>query len=174
MVPLFEPHNFWDSQPVPKVQDEFVLPDSEFNKPIIEQNVEDISTEPLTLPPEYFWESLDLNDDSVAQEMYDLLVRNYVADEDEMFRFNYAIPFIRWACVIPNGEPDWLLGVRGGKNRRLYGCITGIPVTLKINGVQVQAAEINFLCVHNQLRARRLAPILIKEVTRRINLKGIF
>ena len=75
MVPLFEPHNFWDSQPVPKVQDEFVLPDSEFNKPIIEQNVEDISTEPLTLPPEYFWESLDLNDDSVAQEMYDLLVR---------------------------------------------------------------------------------------------------
>ena len=30
-------------------------------------------------------------------------------------------------------------------------------------------AEINFLCVHKTLRAKRLAPVLIKEVTRRVN-----
>ena len=52
--------------------------------------------------------------------------------------------------------------------------ITGIPVNLKINGIERMSAEINFLCVHAGLRAKRLAPILIKEVTRRINLKGIF
>lgn len=34
--------------------------------------------------------------------------------------------------------------------------------------------EINFLCVHKKLRAKRLAPVLIKEVTRRVNLEGIF
>jgi glycylpeptide N-tetradecanoyltransferase len=34
--------------------------------------------------------------------------------------------------------------------------------------------EINFLCVHKKLRAKRLTPVLIKEITRRINLKGIF
>lgn len=34
--------------------------------------------------------------------------------------------------------------------------------------------EINFLCVHKKLRAKRLAPVLIREVTRRVNLKGVF
>lgn len=35
-------------------------------------------------------------------------------------------------------------------------------------------AEINFLCIHKKLRSKRLAPVLIKEITRRCNIKGIF
>lgn len=35
-------------------------------------------------------------------------------------------------------------------------------------------SEINFLCVHKKLRNKRLAPVLIKEVTRRCNVMGIF
>lgn len=35
-------------------------------------------------------------------------------------------------------------------------------------------AEINFLCVHKSLRTKRLAPVLIKEVTRRVNLHCIW
>ena len=38
----------------------------------------------------------------------------------------------------------------------------------------VEMAEINFLCVHKKLRAKRLTPMLIKEVTRRINRKNIW
>ena len=34
--------------------------------------------------------------------------------------------------------------------------------------------EINFLCVHKKLRSKRMAPVLIKEITRRVNLHGIF
>jgi glycylpeptide N-tetradecanoyltransferase len=34
--------------------------------------------------------------------------------------------------------------------------------------------EINYLCVHKKLRSKRLAPVLIKEVTRRVNLQGMF
>lgn len=34
--------------------------------------------------------------------------------------------------------------------------------------------EINFLCVHKKLRSMRLAPVLIKEVTRRVNRRGIW
>lgn len=34
--------------------------------------------------------------------------------------------------------------------------------------------EINYLCVHKKLRSKRLAPVLIKEVTRQSHLKGIF
>ena len=38
----------------------------------------------------------------------------------------------------------------------------------------MSAVEINYLCVHKKLRSKRLAPVLIKEVTRQCHLKGIF
>lgn len=37
-----------------------------------------------------------------------------------------------------------------------------------------RACEINYLCVHKKLRSKRLAPVLIKEVTRQVNLTGVF
>lgn len=38
----------------------------------------------------------------------------------------------------------------------------------------IKCSEINFLCVHKKLRSKRLAPVLIKEITRRCNVIGIF
>lgn len=35
-------------------------------------------------------------------------------------------------------------------------------------------SEINFLCIHKKLRSKRLAPVLIKEVTRRCHQAGVF
>lgn len=43
-----------------------------------------------------------------------------------------------------------------------------------IHGKKVKMAEINFLCASKNLRSHRLAPVLIKEVTRRINLRNIW
>lgn len=34
--------------------------------------------------------------------------------------------------------------------------------------------EINFLNVHKKLRSKRLAPVMIREITRRSHLHGIF
>lgn len=34
--------------------------------------------------------------------------------------------------------------------------------------------EVNFLCVHKKLRKHRLAPVLIKEITRRVHLKNMW
>jgi glycylpeptide N-tetradecanoyltransferase len=67
------------------------------------------------------------------------------------------------------------VGVRevGGKNR-LMGFITGVPVHMRIYDKQLPMAEINFLCVHKKLRSKRLAPVLIKEVTRRVNLTNVW
>ena len=39
---------------------------------------------------------------------------------------------------------------------------------------QQRMVEINFLCVHKKLRSKRVAPVLIREVTRRVNCRGIF
>lgn len=106
--------------------------------------------------------------------MYDLLTQNYVEDDDAMFRFDYSVPFLRWALTPPGYKPEWLVGVRAGKKKKLFGMITGIPVLMNIKGKDVMCAEINFLCVHKTLREKRLAPVLIKEITRRVNLHDIW
>jgi len=86
-----------------------------------------------------------------------------------MFRFDYSVKFLQWALTPPGYKKDWLFGVRGGKKNKLFGFISGIPVRLTVNGKKMEMAEINFLCVHKSLRTKRLAPVLIKEVTRRVN-----
>jgi glycylpeptide N-tetradecanoyltransferase len=91
-----------------------------------------------------------------------------------MFRFDYSVPFLQWAMSPPGYYKNWLFGVRGGKKNKLYGFISGIPTVTNSKGKFVKMAEINFLCVHKSLRAKRLAPVLIKEVTRRVNRENIW
>lgn len=98
-----------------------------------------------------------------------MLTKNYVEDEDGDFRFDYSIEFLRWTLLVPTYKPKWHIGVRVSKSQKLVGFISGIPLTLMVDGNEIKCAEINFLCVFNKLRTKRLAPVLIKEVTRRIN-----
>lgn len=74
----------------------------------------------------------------------------------------------------PGWQKTWHCGVRAGDNNKLVGFIGAIPCKLQVHDKEIKCVEINFLCVHKKLRAKRLAPVLIKEITRRVNLKGIF
>ena len=58
--------------------------------------------------------------------------------------------------------------------RRLVALITAIPACVRADATPLRTVEINFLCVHKKLRHKRLAPVLIKEITRRVNLEGIW
>jgi len=97
-----------------------------------------------------------------------------VEDSGKYYRFCYSANFLKWALNPPGFEKDWIIGVRIIKNKKLVGFISGIPVKTVINGKAFNMAEIDFLCVHSKLRSKRLAPVLIKEVTRRINLKEVW
>ncbi len=69
-----------------------------------------------------------MKDDKQANEVYELLRDNYVEDSENTFRFDYPVEFLRWALLIPHNNPDWFVGVRVTKTKRLYGFISGIPV----------------------------------------------
>jgi glycylpeptide N-tetradecanoyltransferase len=97
-----------------------------------------------------------------------------VEDSESTFRFDYPVEFIRWALSVPGYNKEWHVGVRVSKTKKLYGFIAGTPVKLNINKHTVKSAEVNYLCVSKKLREKRLAPVLIKEVTRRINLSGVW
>jgi len=91
-----------------------------------------------------------------------------------MFRFEYAIEFLRWILCPPNYLPKWHCGVWSEKDGKLLAFISGIPVDVVIKGQEVKMAEINYLCVHKKLRAKWLAPIMIKEITWRVNIKKVW
>jgi len=168
IAPLYDTHDFWDSQPVPKAHEK--VTESDLDKPIdVEKTVDQIREEPLDIPPGFYWSNINIENDEECKEVYELLTQNYVEDDDNMFRFDYQVKFLQWALTPPGYNKDWLFGVRGGKKNKLFGFISGIPVDVTANGKHMKMAEINFLCVHKSLRTKRLAPVLIKEVTRRVN-----
>lgn len=164
-------HKFWKTQPVTQPGDSEALPQG-----AIQPNVppEQVRAAPLPLPADFAWATVDLDDDAQLREVYDLLTHHYVEDDDATMRFKYSPAFLRWVLRHPGFDKSWHVGVRVKASRKLVAFIAGIPQELRVRTQALQVTEINFLCVHKRLRSKRLAPVLIQEVTRRCNLSGIF
>ncbi|XP_058450950.1 glycylpeptide N-tetradecanoyltransferase-like isoform X2 [Malaya genurostris] len=161
---------FWSTQPVPKMDEKIVV-----NEPIeADKAISEIRADPYTLPDGFTWDTINLHDPLQLKELYTLLNENYVEDDDAMFRFDYQPNFLQWALQPPGWRAEWHCGVRVVKSGRLVGFISAIPGTLNVHQKTQKMVEINFLCVHKKLRSKRLAPVLIREITRRVNLTGIF
>ncbi|KAI8929503.1 acyl-CoA N-acyltransferase [Entophlyctis helioformis] len=163
-------YKFWSTQPVPRT-DEEISQDGP-----IEPNKapEEIRQEPYPLPKDFEWVTMDLLDPAQLKQVYDLLTLNYVEDDDATLRFDYKAEFLQWAVMSPGWRKEWHVGVRVASTGKLVGFISGIPADLSVHKKSVSLVEINFLCVHKKLRSKRLAPVLIKEITRRVHLFGIF
>lgn len=167
---------FWSTQPVPQINEAISEGTvSEFHKAIEPiKTIAEIKQDPYSLPEGFIWETLELANEDVLKELYTLLNENYVEDDDAMFRFDYQPEFLRWALQPPRWLKDWHVGVRVAKSGRLIAFISAIPAEIKVFERSLKVVEINFLCVHKKLRSKRLAPVLIREITRRVNLTGIF
>ncbi|XP_078446525.1 myristoyl-CoA:protein N-myristoyltransferase [Wolffia australiana] len=166
-------HRFWETQPVGQFKD---LGDPSVAEGVIEPPtpLSEVKAEPYALPAAYDWSICDIADDAVATEVYNLLSANYVEDDENMFRFNYSREFLRWALRPPGCFKAWHIGVRVKSSQKLVAFITGVPARIRVRDEVVAMAEINFLCVHKKLRSKRLAPVMIKEVTRRVHLQNVW
>ncbi|KAF9484744.1 N-myristoyl transferase [Pholiota conissans] len=164
-------HKFWATQPVPQVGEGPAVEDGyiEPSKPC-----EEVRQEPYPLPKDFEWSTLDMNDPAQTKEVYDLLSLNYIEDDHAAFRFQYSAEFLAWALKPPGYHKEWHVGVRVSSNKKLVAFISGVPLTLRVRKHVIDVSEINYLCVHKKLRSKRLAPVLIKEVTRQCHLKGVF
>lgn len=165
-----EEYKFWKTQPVPRF-DEEVEEDGPIDS---SKTVADVRTEPYPIHSSFEWVTLDLNSETNLEQLYDLLYEHYVEDHDAAFRFGYTKNFFNWALKPPGWKQEWHIGVRAKDSGKLVAFISGVPCDLSIRQKEIKSVEINFLCVHKQLRSKRLAPLLIKEVTRRVNLHNIW
>ena len=76
--------------------------------------------------------------------------------------------------MAPGWNAKYHIGVRATQSRKLVAFISAIPGRLRVRDKFVSCSEVNFLCVHKKLRGKRLAPVLIKEITRISNLDGVW
>lgn len=163
-------YQFWETQPVPRLNEKITENAAiEADKP-----TDDIRQEPYSLPSGFGWDTLDIRDPLILKELYQLLNGNYVEDDDNMFRFDYSPEFLQWALQPPGWLSEWHCGVRATKSKKLVGFISAVPAHVKIYDKTKHMVEINFLCVHKKLRSKRVAPVLIREITRRVHLRGLF
>jgi glycylpeptide N-tetradecanoyltransferase len=168
-------HAFWSTQPVPQDPDvEDGESSTSIGHPIQTKSITDVCTTPLALIGAFMWCDVDVADDAELQEAYRLLNLNYVEDGEAMFRFDYSPAFLRWALMPPGWHRDWHVGVRVKATGKLVAFITAVPASASVLAPSVPMVEINFLCVHKKLRSRRLAPVLIQEITRRVNARGVW
>ena len=164
-----ELHEFWDKQPVIKEDQEDIL--EGYIDPTIP--VSSPPNEPAPLPPTFTWSNIDFSDEKQLNEVYKFLSLNYIEDSNHRFRFHLSPNILKWALTIPGFISDWIFGVRT-KNGTLVGFISGIPHKIR-NGNDIQSwCCVNFLCVHAKLRAKKMAPVLIFELARRVRLQKIY
>lgn len=166
-------HKFWETQPVGQFKDigDTSLPEGPIEPPT---PLSEVKQEPYNLPGPYEWINCDIDSEEMCTDVYNLLRDNYVEDDENMFRFNYSKEFLGWALRPPGYFKNWHIGVRAKTSKKLVAFITGVPVRIRVRDEVVTMAEINFLCVHKKLRSKRLAPVMIKEVTRRVHLENIW
>lgn len=166
-------HKFWETQPVGQFKD---LGNTSLAEGPIEdpKPLSEVKQEPYNLPAPYEWITCDIDSEEMVNEVYNLLTNNYVEDDENMFRFNYSKEFLRWALNPPGYFRSWHIGVCVKSSKKLVAFISGVPARIRVREDVVNMAEINFLCVHKKLRTKRLAPVMIKEVTRRVHLENIW
>lgn len=72
MEPLYDLHDFWDSQPVPKAYE--TVDESMFDQAIDKpKTVAEVRPEPYALPEHFYWADVDITDRTQAEEVYQLL-----------------------------------------------------------------------------------------------------
>lgn len=142
-------------------------------KPLADENTRDmyimdrvasVAEEPSPLPDGLEWSSPGFD------EIHDFLGREF---NDSAVSVKFSKEFLEWVLKSPRTHAEYIVGVsRSGK---LVAMITGIPATCAIDGVgDTDVIDISFLCVDRTLRGGGLVPKLSAEITRRINLNGVY
>ncbi|KAK6078915.1 hypothetical protein SCUP515_04354 [Seiridium cupressi] len=163
-------YKFWSTQPVPNFGEEAKFEDG----PIKVQTLDQVTKEPAPLITGFEWCDMDISNPQENEEVRELLQGHYVEDDEALFRFNYSYSILKWAMMPPNWKKQWHVGVRATTSKKLVAFISAVPLEIGVRKNIIHASEVNFLCIHKKLRSKRLAPVLIKEVTRRCNLEGVW
>ncbi|KAM8729515.1 glycylpeptide N-tetradecanoyltransferase 1-like isoform 1-T1 [Acanthopagrus schlegelii] len=163
-------YRFWETQPVPRLDG---AGDSAVTHGPIVAGETSVRKEPFSLPQGFSWDTLDLSSPTVLRELCTLLNENYMEEDDNTIRFDFSLEYLQWALQPPKWLAQWHCGVRVDANNKLVGFIAAIPADVRIYETEKRMVQVKFLCVHKKLRLKRMTPVLIRELARRVNQQGL-
>ncbi|ELA48382.1 hypothetical protein VCUG_00218 [Vavraia culicis subsp. floridensis] len=105
------------------------------------------------------------------KDIYEFLYSNYIEDGTDSFRLVYSYDFLCWEFRGKRTCADYCVLVKD--DEKIVGFIFAKEHDVVINGNKLVIVSVNYLCIHKTLRGKNLAPVMIKEIQRRVNLKGI-
>lgn len=165
-------YKFWSTQPVMRFDEETKQVG---DGPLQYLRLQDIPDKPAPLAVAGFeWVTLDVGNDGDVTDICELMNGHYVEDADEMFRFNYGTGILKWYLTCPDWKRQWSIRIRAAQSRKLVAFISAVPLQLRVRDNVLETAEVNFICVHKKLRSKRLAPVLIREITRLCNMEQVW
>ncbi|XP_030255244.1 glycylpeptide N-tetradecanoyltransferase 1-like isoform X2 [Sparus aurata] len=163
-------YRFWETQPVPRLDG---AGDSAVTHGPIVSGETSVRKEPYSLPQGFSWDTLDLSSPTVLRELCTLLNENYMEEDDNTIRFDFSLEYLQWALQPPKWLAQWHCGVRVDTNNKLVGFIAAVPADVRIYETEKRMVQVKFLCVHKKLRLKRMTPVLIRELARRVNQQGL-
>ncbi|CAL9699137.1 unnamed protein product [Knipowitschia caucasica] len=160
-------YHFWDTQPVPK------LGDTISSHGPVADGERRVRAEPYSLPQGFSWDTLDLSSAAVLKELCTLLNDNFTVEDDNTLRLDFTEEFLKWTLQSPQWLPQWHCGVRVDSNKKLVGFIAAVPTDLTVYAKEINMVQVRLLCVHKKLRQKRMTPVLIRELSRRVAQRGV-
>ena len=152
-------YNYWDKQPVSQLKDNNSLLN------IINPNLhEEYSKMKQKEIPSYSWVTFDLNKEEDALAICNFLNKNYRLGQDDKFRLFYTEKYLRWSL----GEDHIITGIRAQTNNSIGAIVAGSIKKYQVFDKELMLGDLNYLCVHPKLCEKGLAPILGKEIMRRL------
>lgn len=167
---LFRPSE-WDDYPLKR--------DDKYTNKIVQPDFAPFSylEEPEKLPEGFEFVALDVRDEPTLVTITEFLNENYEGP------FSFETSHVQWVLNTPTKafphidlitkDGGCVLGVATSDSKKLVGIIAARPITYSVDGRVICSLEVIWLCTIKQLRGKRLASVMMKELYRRAYCWGI-
>ncbi len=168
---LFQP-SVWDDIPVKRDNKSMNI----VIEPDFEMDLEDYHSS-IKLPKGFVFVTLSNQSLKDISIITGFLNDHYIPDLVSKNLYKYNTRFIQYRLQSPVGHfknrNTLIIGVAKSDNKNaLFGLIAARPVCYSIDGQLISTYEIEWLTTHSQLRNRKIAVVLKKELYRRLYIGG--
>lgn len=160
-------YSFWKNKPVAKF-DSVTLESREIEDDLSKRKVYG-SNEETKLPDSMKWVTINMNNSDLMESVAQFLRTYYLIDLSETFRLYYTANFIKWIL----GNDGMLIAIAKKDTNAICGVVGSSFKNLTVFDKVRKFANVDFLCAHPAYRHKKIAHILIDEITRRIVQNGV-
>ena len=117
------------------------------------------------LPISMYW--MKIKDDHNLAHIANFLNNNY--QKNETFKLQYTSDFIKWIL----GNDGYMLTILTKNDNSICGCIGVSFKNLRVFEKKDKFAMAHLLCVHDVFKKKKMAQLLMDELSRRVVLDGV-